>query len=151
MKKCSKCKQSKPLDDFNISSRAKDGHQAYCRNCSKVHGFTHYRAPDGVRREKVRKVKADAVARNVTFIVEYLDSHPCVLCGTDENDVLQFDHVPDRGPKIAGVVSLAYQGYSIKRIQQEIDLCQVLCANCHMRVTASRRWIDTLKKIKGLA
>ena len=33
MKKCNKCKINKPLKDFPINKRNKDGHQYYCKKC----------------------------------------------------------------------------------------------------------------------
>jgi hypothetical protein len=49
--------------------------------------------------------------------------------------VLEFDHV--RGDKLNSVSVLAYSlGASLKRIQTEIDKCEVRCANCHRRKTA---------------
>jgi len=34
MKKCSKCRFSKPLSEFNKDKGKKDGLQGYCRDCS---------------------------------------------------------------------------------------------------------------------
>jgi hypothetical protein len=31
---CPTCKQTKPLEDFSLSKRSKDGHTGYCRPCS---------------------------------------------------------------------------------------------------------------------
>lgn len=39
-KKCCKCKEEKPLDEFNRRKRSPDGRQTYCRECHK----DHYRA-----------------------------------------------------------------------------------------------------------
>lgn len=35
MKTCSRCKQSKPYDDFYPDRRRKDGHRCYCRGCTR--------------------------------------------------------------------------------------------------------------------
>lgn len=35
-KTCSTCNLDKPLTDYNIFTAAKDGHQAYCRDCASV-------------------------------------------------------------------------------------------------------------------
>lgn len=35
MKRCSSCKQSKPLDEFNRSRKARDGLQCQCRECQR--------------------------------------------------------------------------------------------------------------------
>ena len=47
MKKCSKCKTEKPLDDFYPDKRYSDGRQSYCKGC-----LSNYR---DARRAKARK------------------------------------------------------------------------------------------------
>jgi hypothetical protein len=42
MKKCGKCKVEKPLDDYYKMSRAKDGRQNYCKDCSQAARRKHY-------------------------------------------------------------------------------------------------------------
>lgn len=60
-------------------------------------------------------------------------------CGVDDPDVLEFDHV---GEKNANVSWLVYQGASARRVQSEIDRCEIVCVNCHRCRTAkrSRSW-----------
>jgi hypothetical protein len=50
--------------------------------------------------------------------------------------VLDFDHV--RGTKHMNVKRMLAGTYSLDRIFQEIEKCEVRCANCHRRVTAAR-------------
>ena len=61
----------------------------------------------------------------------------CVKCGENGPVVLEFDHV--RGKKKANITDMAHAGYSIKTLQEEIDKCQVLCANCHRRKTSEQQ------------
>ena len=35
MKRCPRCKEEKPLDQFNVAKRNKDGRQCYCRPCAR--------------------------------------------------------------------------------------------------------------------
>ena len=35
-KRCAKCKENKPLEDFYKSSTQKDSRQGYCKSCSKI-------------------------------------------------------------------------------------------------------------------
>jgi hypothetical protein len=37
MKKCNKCKLEKPVTEFHMDKRSKDGFQAYCRSCAKAY------------------------------------------------------------------------------------------------------------------
>ncbi len=41
-KKCSSCKNEKPLTEFNVCKAAKDGLQSRCVACSKIHGQKYY-------------------------------------------------------------------------------------------------------------
>ena len=58
-------------------------------------------------------------------------------CGETDVIVLEFDHLPEFD-KIADISTLVSKGVSNSRIQEEINKCQVLCANDHRRVTAER-------------
>jgi hypothetical protein len=83
--------------------------------------------------------------RNARYIYAYLLEHPCVDCGEADPIVLDFDHV--RGKKLCNVSHLLSGTPSLKRIQAEIDKCEVRCANCHRRVTAQRHgWFAYLSR-----
>lgn len=66
-------------------------------------------------------------------ILEYLAEHPCVECGFDHPAALDFDHV---GTKTKSVCKMVVDGYSWQAILDEIEQCQVLCANHHRIKTA---------------
>jgi hypothetical protein len=56
-----------------------------------------------------------------------------VDCGETDIIVLQFDHV--RGKKTNAVSKLVSMGYGLDTIKEEINKCEVRCANCHTRRT----------------
>lgn len=68
----------------------------------------------------------------------YLMRHPCVDCGERDSVVLEFDHVPDRASKSAGVGELVRRRARWAELRDEIRKCDVVCANCHRRRTAKR-------------
>lgn len=78
------------------------------------------------------KTRRDMIRR---FIVGYLLEHPCVDCGEDDIVVLDFDHVGSE--KNHNVGYLIGSG-TLEKVRAEIELCEVVCANCHRRRTASR-------------
>ena len=80
-----------------------------------------------------------AKARKITkdFVYDYLSKHPCVDCGEGDVVVLDFDHV--KGEKVSDVSRLANVGARLWKLINEIDKCEVRCANCHRRVTHKRR------------
>ncbi len=52
----------------------------------------------------------------------------CRRCGNADRRVLDFHHLRD---KVKEVSVLAHTGCSKKRLLEEIEKCEVLCANCH--------------------
>jgi deoxycytidylate deaminase len=66
--------------------------------------------------------------------LEFLKEHPCVDCGESDVVVLQFDHI--RGTKKYEISKMISTGYPWKRIAEEIEKCDVRCANDHVRRTA---------------
>lgn len=74
---------------------------------------------------------------NKLFIDSIKESSPCVDCGENNPIVLEFDHV--RGVKKANISDMSRASYSIATIKEEIDKCEVRCANCHRIVTHERR------------
>ncbi len=87
--------------------------------------------------KKAYENKQNHIKRNRKYVDEYLFKHPCVDCDEKDIIVLDFDHIDDN--KTHNVCDLIYRGYSLKRIQEEIDKCDVRCANCHRRITHKRR------------
>ena len=57
-------------------------------------------------------------------------------CGEDNPVVLDFDHV--RGKKIMSIAIMIQKRATLKKIQDEIDKCEIVCSNCH-RIRTSKR------------
>ncbi len=69
------------------------------------------------------------------LLLEFFESHPCVDCGEADPVVLEFDHLRDKAFNIGPAFSyLRWQ-----TIVDEMEKCEVVCANCHRRRTARRR------------
>ncbi len=58
-------------------------------------------------------------------------------CGETNPLVLDFDHVI--GEKIMNISDMSRTSYSRETLMNEIDKCEVRCANCHRIVTDKRR------------
>lgn len=66
----------------------------------------------------------------------YKLSKGCADCGYAEEAIaLDFDHLRD---KTIGI-SVAAQNYKWERLIEEIEKCEVVCANCHRIRTRNRR------------
>lgn len=87
--------------------------------------------------KKAQESNARLTERNREYVNEYLRNNPCVDCGESDPILLEFDHVKDK--KVMNISDTIYNQWSIKRIQKEIDKCEVRCANCHRKVTHERR------------
>jgi hypothetical protein len=59
----------------------------------------------------------------------------CRDCGERDVAVLDFDHVNEKRECISDLVRA---GASVERLREELAHCEVVCANCHRRRTASR-------------
>ena len=69
-------------------------------------------------------------------------------CGESDPEVLEFDHV--RGVKTANVSAFIRGGYSLAKLQAEVALCEVRCANCHRRITRRRERESQIVAEEGL-
>lgn len=131
MKKCANCQQIKEISSFNKCSSKKDGHSSYCRICDNAKSKTYHKGYASKRRE-INKKRAES---NQIQIIQYLKSHPCVDCGYNNSpSALAFDHIS--GNKKHNVSKMIRDGYSWVSILEEIEKCEVRCANCHLEKTS---------------
>jgi len=77
---------------------------------------------------------------NKNFLVSIKESTPCTDCGEFYPFyVMHFDHIYEKNGSIA---NLSRSSVSIRRLQQEIDNCEIVCANCHAARTHERKQGD---------
>lgn len=69
---------------------------------------------------------------------------PCADCGLYEPEIMDFDHVPERGPKLFSIGNTKYTHYSTKALLEEIAKCDIVCPTCHRRRTNKRRQLLAL-------
>lgn len=109
-KKCSKCKETKPLDSFypRREKKREGKPMAYCKKCFVSTVSQTW---------KNKKIKAIAYLGN-----------KCAHCeNTYHRSVYQFHHL---GEKEA--VWDAMRKWPWAKIVKELDKCILLCANCHI-------------------
>ncbi len=108
MQKCIKCSLNKKNREFYKNPSAKSGYQKTCIKC-----YTK------------------RVAKRAKLIYKYIckrKNKPCKDCGVKYLPcVMDFHHV--RGRKMRRIALMS--NYSIKKIDKEIDKCDLICANCH--------------------
>lgn len=137
------CGRRLPLDEVNFALRnkVKRSYRSDCKDCYNKKKALRYFDDPSVRAEASKRMTAIR-SRNRRFIAEFLLNKSCLDCGETDGIVLEFDHV--RGVKLAGVSGLASGRASLEKIIQEIEKCEVVCANCHRRRTAKRAGWDAV-------
>jgi len=134
---CNHCGLEKDPEEFNWRYKVLGIRNPACRDCQHTFNKDYYEG-DAKERHLQQVKERTELAREAArdYVYQYLLSHPCEICGERDPIVLEFHHVGEKDMTITRMVS---GGWSIKRIQAELDKCQVLCASCHRRVTAKER------------
>ena len=132
MKHCSLCREWKPFDHFYTKKHGTRP-QSRCKACTR----TELRAYDDAHPERQRLRDEQRRKRRRYFVIEYLNTHPCVDCGEKDQKVLDFDHLIERGPKLFNIGEVS-SNIRMESLVAEIAKCEVRCANCHRRKTAER-------------
>lgn len=149
---CVDCKIEKAKTDFAPSKSNLRGIQSRCKPCYATYQREYYRkriATDDEYRERKktwRKERREKLAKlNGSKLREYLNTHPCVTCGEPDPIVLTFDH-RDKETKLFNIGDKALR-MKWEKILEEIEKCDVLCSNCHLRKTATQfSWYKYLAK-----
>lgn len=109
LRPCSLCREIRREDEFTKHRKT------HCRSC-------------------VRKKQNKLQEQKRKYVLDYLRTHPC-FCGESDPVVLEFDHVGTfKRLEVSRIINSGY--LSLRYLQEEIEHCQVLCANCHRRKTA---------------
>ena len=130
---CPQCKLNKSPDEFGPNKASRNGKQVYCTVCRREYQKKDFKLNPKTR-NRVKSYVLKRRAKNLLFLQNYCKQHPCVVCGEDDFDVLDFDHI---GEKYKGISRLMLDE-NLEAIKKELVKCQVLCANCHRRKTAKQ-------------
>lgn len=146
IKLCPKCNVEQPIENFHKNNTRKDKHAAHCRACRNFYAKVWYGYNKEIQQERIRKsptrLNNKKASRNL--VMQTLLNNPCKDCGETDPIVLEFDHI---GEKKYNVATICNGKYSTKTVQEEINKCEVVCANCHRRRTSKRGqfWRETYK------
>jgi hypothetical protein len=137
LKRCNHCHEWKDEEEFNWRYKTLGVRNPACKGCQHSFNKNYYEGDAKERHlQQVRERTEAAREAAREFVYQYLLTHPCEECGESDPRVLEFHHVGNKDTEITRLVG---GGWSIKRVQQEIDKCQVLCANCHRKITIEER------------
>lgn len=85
------------------------------------------------QKANAKKHKQYAIQRNREYIWEVKSKQPCTRCGESDPACLEFHHL-DSDDKESAISNAAGAGWSLERLQLEVDKCVILCRNCHAKL-----------------
>ena len=133
-KKCGSCGLVKRFSMFPFKNKELGRRGSTCLACMAAYGREHYARNGGKYLEKAHRSRDRVRAKNDERILAYLLEHPCADCGETDPLVLDFDH---REPSMkSDEVSRMVRSRPWRVVLEEIEKCDVRCANCHRRKTA---------------
>ncbi len=88
-RRCGRCQQSKPLDEFAWRRKARGQRDNYCRPCRADYKQAHYAANRERYIANALRRKQQVAAQRMAYLIEYFVLHPCVDCGETDPLVLE--------------------------------------------------------------
>jgi hypothetical protein len=129
-KTCSRCGQTKNVDEFGWSSRTKDQRQFWCKTCFTENSKAHYKERD------LKEALAAYTRQRKNRIFRLLDHlkacNPCQFCGEGHPCSLDFHHLDPLSKE--GLVSQYASRKNYTKAIAEARKCAVICRNCHSKV-----------------
>ncbi len=140
MKKCSKCGLEKPLRKFykrKSGSRAGEYYEK-CSECYKSRGRNYYHQNRNRQLTLAKKRRKKYIEERKELLTK-IKNKPCFDCAKIYPPwVMDFDH-RDGKTKIGSVSSLTFRKLlNFAKIKEEIEKCDLICANCHRDRTYKR-------------
>lgn len=135
LRRCGRCGEDKPVTEFAWRRKPQGQRDNMCRRCRAAYKREHYEANKQRYIAQAAVQKQRALLERTALLIEFFATHPCSNCGESDPVVLEFDHLRDKAFNISQV----FRDRSWQTILDEIEKCEVVCANCHRRRTARRR------------
>jgi hypothetical protein len=134
LRTCGRCNEAKPLSEFAWRRKAKGQRDNMCRPCRAAYHREHYLRNKQRYVDQARDRKQALARERTAYLLDFFRTNPCTDCGETDPLVLEFDHL---GAKLFNIgTALRYRNW--QSILDEIEKCEVVCANCHRRRTALR-------------
>jgi len=132
------CNETKEFSNFNKRGLLKSGqprYQSSCRFCQNIRNREHYKDNKDAYKSRSKERRATLRSERMKELFIYLESHSCIKCGETGPIVLEFNHI-DPSTKRGMISDLILGKKSL--LLEEIAKCEILCCNCHRRVTAKQ-------------
>lgn len=123
--KCSKCNNFKTVENFRKETRRKRGYSYYCISCASIISRNSHLKHKEKRNAKTRESK-----QKVLDFIRKSKEKPCTDCGkTLPYFVMEFYHRKDELKKF-NIVNGVGTPFSLIKLQEEMNKCDVVCSNC---------------------
>ena len=126
---CTKCNKNKPIEEFAWRSKPNNKRHAECKVCHRKVRKAYYEKSG--EKDKIIARNYERRRKTREWLQQYKQELRCNRCGYDKAIALQFHHT-DPNSKEYCIAEAVHRAWSVKRLQVEIDKCEVLCANCHI-------------------
>jgi len=147
IKQCSSCKKDLSKKEFPKDNSRKDGLQYNCKVCVRKYRYQWRK----LNKENIRKWRRTYLEKGIKegtliqgWVKQRYENIPCLDCDqTFPFCVMDFDHRPEETKSfgIADMGKLSVTPDRINTIMKEIDLCDIVCSNCHRIRTHIKRKI----------
>lgn len=115
------------------NKKALENHYAN-REARLTQAMAHYRGLPQEEKEdrqrRQREIKREDKIRAFDFF-----GWECFDCGETDIDVIEFDHIPEKGPKLDNPSHLM----GMAHFYEVTEKCEPVCCNCHRRRTLVRK------------
>jgi len=131
MKICSHCEITKEDTEFN---KKRKGLQPFCKLCQRERSRQQYEENKEHQKKNIyaaRKVRRKLLHEHLLELFKF----GCLDCGITDPEVLEWDH---RENKKYDISKMIVDGFSIERVDKELENCDLVCANCHRKRTYKR-------------
>lgn len=136
---CSKCGIEKPTTEFYKDKHKSDGLQRECKECHNSRHAGYYAA----NRDKRLAQKKDTRRKVKECILQIKINDGCCICGLKDPACLDFHHLGDKKDNVSDIA----RHDSLRMVQEEIEKCVVICANCHRKLHYYSLTLDELKQL----
>ena len=127
MNTCSRCKQDKPLTEFNKHKR---GIHSWCKECVRERSREWYKE----KNEIVKARRKTYIQERRKWYDEYKQTLKCSKCGENHPACLEFHHQNPKEKEFGIAEALCQLNLGKEEILKEINKCEVLCSNCHKKL-----------------
>jgi hypothetical protein len=140
VKKCFKCGLKKSLEGFYKRKSGNRAGEYYekCKDCYKSRGRDYYHK-NRERQLSLSKQRKEKYIEERKGLLAKIKNRPCADCGKIYPPwVMDFDH-READLKIGTVSYLTFRKLlKFDKILEEIEKCDLVCANCHRERTYQR-------------